>query len=255
MSGHSKWHNIQARKGKQDAKRSSGFTKVAKMITIAAQKGGDPAANFSLRLAIDKAKEVSMPKDNIDRAIKRGTGEDGEGMQMEEVLYEAFGPGGIAVLVKAVTDNKNRTLSDLKHILSKHGGSFAGAGSVSWMFAQRGVVTIPLSLVRQAQSALSTSREAQGGVGRDELELTLIDAGAEDISESDDEIEIKTKVENLQKVINKLRELSIEPKESGVRWVAKDIVQIPKETEEKVAELFGELEANDDVEDYYTNEE
>ena len=114
MSGHSKWHNIQARKGKQDARRSGQFSKVAKAITIAAQKGGDSAMNFSLRLAIEKAKAVSMPKDNIDRAIARGTGEDGAVVQMEEALYEAFGPGGIAILIKTVTDNKNRAYQDLR---------------------------------------------------------------------------------------------------------------------------------------------
>src|SRR5690349_584932 len=141
MSGHSKWHNIQARKGKQDALRSGQFTKISKLITIAAKSGGDPASNFSLRLAIDKARAVGMPKDNVERAIKRGTGEL-EGAQIEEVLYECYGPGGVAVLVKCLTDNKNRTVSDIKHIFSKSGGSMAGAGSVLWMFNQMGVIEI-----------------------------------------------------------------------------------------------------------------
>ncbi|MSU75831.1 MAG: YebC/PmpR family DNA-binding transcriptional regulator [Candidatus Magasanikbacteria bacterium] len=244
MSGHSKWHNIQERKGKQDAKRSGQFTKVAKTITIAAQHGGDPAMNFSLRLAIDKAKEVGMPKDNIDRAIKRGTGELTGEAQMEEVLYEAFGPGGVAILVKTVTDNKNRTVSDLKHILNMHGGSFGSAGSVQWMFQQWGVITVS-----------PYTGGHMGGVGRDDLELTLIESGAEDITETENEIEIKTKIENFQKVINKLKELGIEPKESGIHWVAKDKVKVNKETEEKLGDLFSDLEARDDVEDYFTNAE
>src|SRR3989338_6283409 len=142
MSGHSKWHNIQGRKGKQDAKRSNLFTKFAKGITVAAQSvGGDSEMNFSLRIAIEKAKAVGMPKDNIERAIKRGTGEL-EGAQIEEVIYEGYGPGGVAVLVKCLTDNKNRTVSDIKHIFSVHGGSMAGAGSVMWMFQQMGVIEI-----------------------------------------------------------------------------------------------------------------
>ena len=252
MSGHSKWHNIQERKDKQDAKRSGQFTKCAKVITIAAQKGADPAMNFSLRLAIDKSKEVGMPKDNIDRAIKRGTGELGDGVKMEEVLYEAYGPGGVAILIKTVTDNKNRTVSDLKHILNLHGGSFGSVGSVQWMFNQFGVITIP------------PSKEGEGGVGqhtptplsRGDFDLALIESGAEDIVDVENgEIEIKTKVENFQKVTHKLKELGIEPKESGIRWIAKDTIKVSKEIEAKLAELFSDLEAHDDVEDYFTNAE
>ncbi len=239
MSGHSKWHNIQARKGKQDARKSNAYTKIARLITIAAQKGGDPATNFSLRLAIDKAKAVSMPKDNIDRAVKRGTGELKGEAQMEEVLYEAFGPGGVAILIKAVTDNKNRTISDIKHILNLHGGNFGSAGSVQWMFQQFGVIVISKQQI----------------VNRDELELQLIEAGAEDFSEVGNEIEIKTKVDHFQKVLTKLKELNIEPKESGIRWVAKDKVEISGDTGDKLGELFSELEAHDDVEDYFTNAE
>ncbi len=238
MSGHSKWHNIQGRKGKQDAVRSNLFTKYAKGITIAAQKGGDPTANFSLRLAIEKAKEVSMPKDNIDRAIKRGTGELDDGARMEELLYEGFGPGGVAILVKAVTDNKNRTAPDMKHIFSKYGGNMGGAGSVQWMFGEWGMITV-------AQKYLVN--------GRLELELALIEAGAEDIQDDEEGIVVKTKVENLQKVLNKLKELNIEPLRSGIEWLAKDAVSIDEETGGKLEGLFGELEDHDDVEDYFTN--
>src|SRR3989344_2436035 len=143
MSGHSKWHNIQGRKGKQDAKRSNLFTKFAKGITVAAQSGGgDSEMNFSLRIAIEKAKAVGMPKDNIERAIKRGTGELNDGNKVETVIYEGYGPGGIAILLKALTDNKNRTVSDVKHLLTEHGGSMAGPGSVLWMFEQWGLVIL-----------------------------------------------------------------------------------------------------------------
>ncbi len=239
MSGHSKWHNIQGRKGKQDAVRSNMFTKLAKGITIAAQKGGDPQTNFSLRLAIEKAKEVSMPKDNIDRAIKRGTGEL-EGGRMEELLYEGFGPGGVAIMVKAVTDNKNRTAPDMKHIFSKYGGNMGGAGSVQWMFGEWGTIVIGKQYLEN---------------GRLELELALIEAGAEDIQDDDEGILVKTKVENLQKVLNKLKELSIEPLRSGIEWIAKDTVAVDEETGGKLQGLFGELEEHDDVENYFTNAE
>ncbi len=240
MSGHSKWHNIQVRKGAQDAKKANVFTKYAKAITIAAQKGGDPATNFSLRLAVDKARAVGMPKDNIDRAIKRGTGELKGEAKMEEVLYEAYGPGGVAILIKAVTDNKNRTVSDLKHILNLHGGSFGSAGSVQWMFGQWGVVVV---------------NKEQITINKDKLELELIEAGAEDIGDSDGDIEIKTKVENFQKVLHKLKELGIEPKDSGIRWIAKDTTEIDRDTGGELGELFTELESHDDVEDYFTNAE
>lgn len=240
MSGHSKWHNIQVRKGKQDAKKANVFTKYAKGITIAAQKGADPTTNFSLRLAIDKAKAVSMPKDNIDRAIKRGTGELKDEAQMEEVLYEAFGPGGVAILIKVVTDNKNRTVSDIKHLLNEASGSLGGAGSVQWMFNQAGVATI---------------NKEQLTINKDEFELQIIEAGAEDISDTDGDIEIKTKVENLQKILNKLKELGIEPKDSGIKWIAKDSIEVSPDVQEKLVDLFAELEAHDDVEDYYTNAE
>lgn len=198
--------------------------------------------NFSLRLAIEKAKAVSMPKDNIDRAIKRGSGEDGAGIQMEEALYEAFGPSGVAILVKAVTDNKNRALSDIKHILSEHGGSFGSAGSVQWMFHQWGMI------------AVEKDKMAKGTLDPQEMEMKLIDAGVEDMQDTESgEIEIKTKTENLKKVLDVLKSAGVEAKESGIQWIAKDTIPISKEIEDKLGELFAALEDNDDVEDYFTN--
>jgi YebC/PmpR family DNA-binding regulatory protein len=239
MSGHSKWHNIQARKGKQDAKRSSMFSKYSKAITVAAQRGGgDPETNFSLRLAIDKAKEVSMPKDNIDRAIKKGTGEAGDGVQIEEVLYEAYGPGGVAIVIKCLTDNRNRTSADIKYLLSKNGGTLGGSGSVMWMFDL-------LGLIQLEESKLPGDRDA--------FELDLIEAGAEDISVEDGQVEIKTKVENFSKVLNKLKALSIEADDSSLRYIAKEEVAISDEVRDQISKLFELLEENDDVEDYYTN--
>lgn len=243
MSGHSKWHNIQARKGKQDALRSNLFSKYSKALNVAArQGGGDPEINFSLRLMIDKARAAGMPKDNIERAIKRGTGESSGGAQLEQVLYEAFGPGGVAILIKGNTDNKNRTVQEIKHILSGVGGSLGSSGSVQWMFEQFGYIHI--------------SKEQTEKNNRDELELALIDAGAEDIEKDENgDWEIKTKVGNLKKVIDKLKELSIEPKESGLIWSAKEKIQVDSEVSDKLEKLFSALEENDDVEDYYTNAE
>lgn len=238
MSGHSKWHNIQQRKGKQDAKRSSMFSKFSKAITIAAQRGGgDPDANFSLRIAIDKAKAVSMPKDNIERAVKKGTGADGSA-QIEEVYYEAFGPGGTAAIIKCFTDNKNRTVADVKHILTKNGGSMGGNGSVMWMFEQCGIIQFEKSKI----------------IGGIELfELEIIEAGADDISIEDGQVEIKTKVENFGKVSGKLKELGIEVDDAGLRYVAKEEMTIDDKVREQISGLFEALEENDDVDDYYTN--
>lgn len=240
MSGHSKWHNIQARKGKQDALRGNLFTKLGKAISITARAGGgDILSNFSLRLAVEKAKENNMPKENIERAIKRGTGEL-EGAQIEEIMYEAFGPGGVAILIKVLTDNKNRAISDIKHILSDNGGSMGGAGSVQWMFRLLGVVKI------------SRARFLEN---KEEKELGLIESGAEDIIEDEEFVEVRTKTENFQKVLNRIKELGMEIAESGLEWVAKEKISVSDEVRAKLERLFGDLEANEDVDNYFTNAE
>lgn len=240
MSGHSKWHNIQQRKGKQDALRSNLFTKYAKLITVAARSGGaDATTNFSLRLAVEKAKAAGMPKDNIEKAIKRGTGEL-EGMaQVEEILYEAFGPGGVAIIIKALSDNKNRTVSDLKYILSQHGGSMGGAGSVVWMFENCGLLVVDLSVI----------------TNREELEMKMIEAGADDIWEEEGLIYFKVNSTDLKRAMETIKGLGLEPVRSGIEWVAKDKVKVIGADEERLKNLFGELEENDDVEDYFTNAE
>lgn len=243
MSGHSKWHNIQARKGKQDAAKSNVFSKYAKQIMIVARSGGgDPAANFSLRLLIDKSKAAGMPKDNIERAIKRGTGESNDGVQMEEALYEAFGPGGTAILIKSITDNKNRASSEIKHIISTHGGNVGGAGSVQWMFGQWGVIVA------------AKNKITEKNLNEEDFQMQLIEAGAEDIV-FDEEIEIKTKVENLQKVLLKLKEFGVEPDESGIQWIAKEKVKVDDSAKNKLEAIFSKFEDNDDVDDYWTNAE
>jgi len=240
MSGHSKWHNIQQRKGKQDAKRSSSFSKHAKMISvIARQGGGDIDANFSLRLAVDRAKSDGVPKDNIERAIKSGTGEL-KGVQIEEITYEAYGPGGVAILINIVTDNKNRTLPEIKNILSKNGGSMGSSGGVLWMFERWGIIVVDKTSIND----------------RDEFELTMMDVGAEDIIDiEEDKIQIKTKTTDLQTVVEKIKEIGVEVIDSGLEWVAKEKIKVETVVENKLNTLFGFLSEHDDVEDFYTNAE
>ncbi|MFH2018994.1 MAG: YebC/PmpR family DNA-binding transcriptional regulator [bacterium] len=244
MSGHSKWHNIQARKGKQDAKRGNLFSKFAKKITLAAKiGGGNPETNFALRLALDKGKGVGMPKENLERAVKAGTGELKDVAQLEELLYEGFGPGGTAVMVKILTDNKNRVSSEIKRILADNGGSLGGSGSVQWMFEQFGIARI------------NNEQLTINKIERDDFEMQMIEAGAEDISEEGGIVEIRTKIENLQSVLGKIKEMGIEPESSCLEWIAKDKVSISLEIQDKLMRLFEELEEHDDVEDYFTNAE
>lgn len=246
MSGHSKWHKIQHKKGANDAKRGAIFTKLGNAVTVAAKMGGgDPDMNFSLRLAIDRAKAANMPKDNIERAIKRGTGEGG-GATLETVTYEGFlpagrhgGPNQIPIIIEALTDNKNRTVSEVKHILEKNGGSMAGPGSVMWMFQRLGALTI------NNQQPTKNNLE--------ELELELIDAGAEDVQVEDEEILIYTKPEELQKVKENIEKLGIQIESASIEYVAKEKVDISDEQGEKIQKLFDALDENDDVGDYYTN--
>jgi len=235
MSGHSKWSKIKHKKGAADAKRGAIFTKLGNAITIAAkQGGGDPDMNFSLRLAMEKAKQGNMPKDNIERAVKRGTGK-GEGASLEEATYEGFGPSKIPIIVQCLTDNKNRTVSEIKGILEKNGGAMAGQGSVMWQFSKMGV--------------LSVSSEQLSG---DDLELQLIDAGAEDI-EMNDEVLVYTKPEELQKVKQDIEKMNLEIESADIEFVAKEKKEIDDEQGEKVQKLFNALDENDDVSNYYTN--
>ncbi len=242
MAGHSKWHNIQVRKGKADKLRANAFTKLARGITIAAQEGGgDPVMNFSLRLAIEKAKTVNMPKDNIERAIKRGTGELKEGALLEEMVYEAFGPGGVALLIEAVSDNRNRTAGDLKAVLGKHGGSLAGPGSVQWQFELRGVIRLTMD-TKQAMSDWEA------------LELDLMDAGVEDIKEIEEGVEISAPKERFQTMLEAVSARGIEPDDSGLEWTPKEHVSLDEATMQKLEILQEALEELDDVSAVYTNQ-
>lgn len=242
MSGHSKWHKIQHQKGKNDKLRSNAFTKLLRAISVAAQHGGgDPEMNFTLRLAIEKAKAANVPKDNIERAIKKGSGELKDGEQFEEALYEGFGPGGVAVLVDTVTDNKTRTVAEVKLVMTKHGGTVGGPGSVQWQFNLLGVVRV------------SGEEFQKWTADKDELELQLIDAGAEDIIEEDGTLEVRCPRERLQVVSSALTQKGISPETAGLEWVPKETIDLSEQDQVKLETLYQALQDIDDVREVYTN--
>lgn len=243
MSGHSKWHNIQGKKGKADKARSNVFTKIARMVSVAVQQGaGDVNMNFSLRLAIEKAKAANMPKDNIERAIKNGLGELADGVTVKEVVYEGFGPLGTAFLVEALTDNPNRTVSEVKNTFSKHGGNMASTGAVKWQFNHLGVIRLAVE-----QSAKIKDK-------MDEFELELMDSGAEDIIKSEYGLEIRCAVDKFQKVSEVLKKYNLEAESAGLEWVSKESVTLSDEDSERVSKLVDFLDDLDDVKEVYTNE-
>ena len=238
MSGHSKWNNIKNKKGKEDAKRARIFTKLGRYIMVAAKEGGpDPAYNPALKVAIDKAKAENMPNDNIERAIKKGSGEAGDAV-FEEVRYEGYGPGGIAVIVSTLTDNRNRTAPEVRHTFDKYNGNLGTPGCVSFMFDRKGQIVI----------------EKKEGVDVEDLMFEVIEYGAEDVIDSEDAIEIITAPEDYHKVRNPLEE-------AGYNFIYSDITYIPQnytdltneEDIKKMEKLIDVLEDNDDVQEVYTN--
>lgn len=237
MSGHSKWATTKRRKAAVDAKKGAIFTKIAKLITMTARQGRDPAANFSLRLAIDKAKAINMPKDNIDRAIKRGSGQ-ASGAQIEELIYEGLGPAKAQFIVKCLSDNKNRTAAEIRHLFSKHGGSL---GAVMWNFTQRGIIMI--ERVEADRKKLTDEN----------LELELIDAGAEDIRQEAQGLIIYTAPQDLEKTKQFLENKNIKTESAEVEYVAKEPLNLSKAEKIKVEKFIEELENNEDVADYYTS--
>lgn len=241
MSGHSKWATIHKQKSVLDAKRGAIFTKLARNITLAAREGGkDSEMNASLRAAIDKAKEFNMPKDNIDRAIKKGTGEL-EGVIIEEIAYEGFGPAGAALIIKCVTDNKNRTASNIRHLLTKYGGRLGEPNSVAWMFVEAGVIKI-------CKIELEANK-----INPDEFELAVIDAGAEDIKEEEDELVINTNVKDLPRAKEAIEKMGIKINYSEIEQVAKNEVEIKDDEKEKVEKLLEALDDDEDVQGIYSN--
>jgi len=236
MSGHSKWATIRRKKGALDAKRGKLFTKLIKELTIAAREGGgDPAGNPRLRLAVDNAKAANMPADNIERAIKKATGEL-EGTTISELTYEGYGPGGAALLVEVATDNKNRTVAEVRHIFSKQGGNMGESGSVAWMFEKKGIVTLP----------------KQGKSEDDILEIAL-NAGAEDMRTEDEYFEIQAEVEYFEPVRRSLIDKNLTVENASLQWIAKNTVNVAGENAEKMMKLIEALEDCDDVQNVYSN--
>jgi YebC/PmpR family DNA-binding regulatory protein len=231
MSGHSKWSQIKRQKGANDARRGALFTKVAREISVAARAGGsDPDANFRLRLAIDKARSVNMPMDNIRRAIERAAGA-GEGEQFEEIVYEGYGPGGVAILVEAQSDNRNRTAAEIRAAFSKAGGQLASSGAVSWQFEPRGVISI-----------------LRAGADADEVALAAIDAGAEDVDTDDPErIEVYTGPADLERVRRIIEEAGFSVESAETAMVARQTVALESDRARAALRLVEALEDLDDV--------
>lgn len=237
MSGHSKWSQIKRQKGAADVKRGATFSRLTNAIIIAAkQGGGNPDSNFSLKMAIEKAKTGSMPKENIDRAIKRGTGEI-SGAVVEETLYEVIGPAGVGIIIEAATDNKNRTTPEVKNVLQKFGGKLASTGAVAYHFNKMGKILVDLV-----------------DKNRDEIELIAIDAGAEDFDEHGVDLAVYTKPNELKSVKENLESNGFITKEASLSWEPKDSIEIEdKETAQKIINLMQALEEMDDVTGVYSN--
>ncbi|MFP4455948.1 MAG: YebC/PmpR family DNA-binding transcriptional regulator [Desulfonatronovibrio sp.] len=236
MAGHSKWHNIQHRKGRQDAKKGKIFTKVTKEIFLAARTGGgDPGTNNRLRSAIESAKAVNLPKDKIDTAIKKGTGELAA-ENIDEVFYEGYGPGGAAILVEAATDNKNRTVAEIRHMLSKSGGSMGESGCVAWMFDNKGVLSF----------------DKQNYSDEDLLEAGL-DAGVEDIDDDGEVWQVTCAPEDFVQVKKAYDEAGMQYQDAQVTMIPKNTVDVDVETGRKLLKLYENLDDHEDVQDVYSN--
>src|SRR6266704_1335292 len=230
MSGHSKWHSIKHKKGATDAKRGKLFTKFIKEITVAARTGGgDPDSNARLRKAITDAKAGNMPNDTIDRAIRRGTGAE-EGVHYEEITYEGYGPGGVALLIDAVTDNRNRTVAEIRHIFSKNGGNLGEAGSVGWMFEKKGYIVVD-----------------KAAKPEDELFEMAIEAGADDLRDDEDNFEIITSPDNFESVLSAVKSAGIVPQVAEVEMMPQTYIKLEGQEARQMLKLMEALEDHDDV--------
>lgn len=238
MSGHSHFSTIKHKKAATDAKRSKIFSKISHLISIAVkEKGVLPETNPNLKLAMEQAKKANMPSDNIERAIKKGSGEM-EGEKLEEVTFEAYGPGGTAIIIEGLTDNKNRIIGDIKQILSQNGGKLVAEGAVKWMFKRKGIIII---------------ENSSASIDKDEAEMTFIDAGADDIRWKEETIEISTKIEDLIKVKNNLESKNFIIDSAFLGWVAKDEISLTEKEEGSNQKLFEALDENDSIQEIYSN--
>lgn len=236
MSGHSHWATTHRQKEVNDAKRAAIFTKVGRIITIAAKHGGDPDMNFKLRLAIDTARSVNMPKDRIDRAIKAGTGESKEGAEIEELLYEAYGPGQVALLIGVATDNRNRSVGEVRTLLTKNGGKMVAEGAVAYMFQPVGEIAVPL-----------------GEKDADEAELSAIEAGAEDVVSEEGGLTVYTKQDELQLVKENLEKAGFTVESASLSYRPTQTVEISPEDKEKYEHLYELLDDHPDVQTVWDN--
>ena len=238
MSGHSKWSSIKHKKGAADAKRGKLFSKLTRAIIVAARDGGpDPAANLALQNAVEKARAASMPKDNIDRAIAKGAGTDSDSAAYETIVYEGYGPAGVAVIVEALTDNRNRTASEVRNIFTKNDGNLGGSGAVAWLFERRGVVLVPVA-----------------GTDEDELTLAAAEGGADDVSLDGSSFEVLTAAEQLASVREAIASAGFEIESAELTMLPKTTVAVEDEAEaKKILRLIDQLEDDDDVQDVYAN--
>ncbi|HEX7620734.1 MAG TPA: YebC/PmpR family DNA-binding transcriptional regulator [Anaerolineales bacterium] len=237
MSGHSHWATIRRKKGAADAKKGAIFTRLAREIVMAAREGGgDAGSNFRLALAIEKARAGNMPKENIERAIKRGTGDDKDGAVFEEITYEGFGPHGVALMLDCVTDNRNRAVAEIRHLLSRGGGNMAEAGAVGWQFSRNSYFSFPASQL-----------------GFDKAFELAVDAGAEDVQEDGENIEIIGPVESFKKISDALQKAGVTPDDGGLRMIAKQDMELPVDQTLGVLRVIESLEELDDVANVFHN--
>jgi YebC/PmpR family DNA-binding regulatory protein len=238
VSGHSKWSSIKHKKGAADAKRGKLFSKLSRAIIVAAREGGaDPAGNLALQNAIEKARSYSMPKDNIERAIARGSGADADSAAFETVVYEGYGPSGVAVIAEALTDNRNRTASDVRHVFAKNDGNLGASGAVSWLFERRGIVLVPAD-----------------GVDEDELTLAAAEGGADDVSLDGATYQVVSDPRSLSAVREAIEQAGFQVESAELSMVPKTTVEVADESSaKKVLRLIDQLEENDDIQDVYAN--
>ncbi|MEQ1870036.1 MAG: YebC/PmpR family DNA-binding transcriptional regulator [Vicinamibacterales bacterium] len=236
MSGHSKWHTIKHKKGAADAKRGKVFTRIIKELTVAARGGGgDPDTNPRLRTIIADAKAVNMPQDNIKRAIRRGTGEE-PGVSYEEAQYEAYGPGGTGVIMDVLTDNKNRTVGELRHMLTKHGGNLAETNAVAWMFTKRGYIVVPKSKANE-----------------DALMSAVIDAGGDDVQDDGDNWEVLSSIDSFQSVLDAVKGLGIAPEVAELSMVPQNHIKLEGKQAQQMMKLMEALDDHDDIRHVWAN--
>ena len=237
MSGHSKWATIRRSKGANDAKRGQLFTKLGHEIVIATREGGpDPEANFRLRLVLDKARQANMPKDNIERAIKRGSGELKGADDLQEVMYEGYGPNGVAIIAQGLSDNRNRTVSEVRHVFSRHGGNLGADGSVAWMFARKGYISID-------------PKDSDP----EEIARVAIDAGAEDVEISDGMVEVYTQLQDFKAVEEALTDASLEISNAQLSWIPQSSVSLDEKQTLQTMKLIEALEDLDDIQQVFSN--